>query len=374
MFALRPTLSPVQRVGKCKGKSKMSGDEKADKQQVDAGGGPSSSVPQRAPSPTSQPPAADTHQPNAVPEEHNGGEKLAVFMGGLIPVVISVLFHLGLLLIMLFIVFLTEVEVDPDKIEIADDVFSEDPGAKLSPSRNISQNASKSKTKTRRHTRSRAINTSAGKTSKAVSVIGMGGAVGDSSADMGLPVSPSGGSAFFGTKSGGNMRHIVYVIDRSGSMVGYFPDVIGELCRSLARLNGDKQDYHVILFAEGKPLEKNPPRLTSATRKNVTETAKWLEADITCGGDTKAIPALERAFAVLKGRKGGSLIYLLTDGDFKDPGGNLAVLGYINNQNKDRKVHINTFLYGTRPKLAVEVMEKIADQNGGRYQYVEDQE
>jgi len=150
--------------------------------------------------------------------------------------------------------------------------------------------------------------------------------------------------------------------------------VIGELCRSLARLNGEKQDYHVILFAAGKPLEKKPKRLTPATRKNVKGTARWLEMDVTCGGDTKAIPAMERAFAVLKGAKGGSLIYLLTDGEFKDVGGNAKVRAYIESKNKGRKVHINTFLYGTRPKRAVEVMEKIAKNNGGRYRFVEDQE
>jgi hypothetical protein len=351
----------------------MSRDEKADKQQSDAGNGPSS-VPQEPPvSPASHSPTVNTHQHGAGSEEHHGGEKLGTFLGGLIPVVISVLFHLGLLLIMLFIVFLAEVEVDTEKIEIADDAFSEDPGARLSPSRNISKSASQTKSKTRKHTRSKAINTGAGKTSKAVSVMGMGGAVGDSAADMGLPVSSSGGSAFFGTKSGGNMRNIVYVIDRSGSMVAYFSDVRNEICRSLARLNGDKQDYHVILFAEGKPLEKNPKRLTPAIRQNVRETARWLE-DVTCGGDTKAIPALERAFAVLKGRKGGSLIYLLTDGVFKDIDGNAAVLAYIRSKNKNKKVHVNTFLYGTRPKRAVEVMEKIAKQNSGRYRFVEDQE
>ena len=191
-------------------------------------------------------------------QQINADQKLGAFLAGLIPVVISVLFHLGLFLIMLFVVFLAEVEIDTEKIEIADDAYSEDPGARLNPSRDISKNASQTKSKSRKHTRSKAINTGAGKTSKAVSVMGAGGAVSDNAPDMGLPVTSSGGSVFFGTKSGGNMRNIVYVIDRSGSMVGFFEDVKMELCISLARLNGDKQDYHVILLAASKPLEKSP--------------------------------------------------------------------------------------------------------------------
>ena len=358
----------------------MPRDEKADKQQVNADETPPSVSPKPQDSPTSLSPVVNvnTRKHCKVLKEHDG-EKLGAFLVGLIPVVISVLFHLGLLLIMLFVIFWAEVEVDIEKIEIADDAFTEDPGAKLSPSRDISKTASQTKSKSRKHTRSKGINTSAGKTTKAVKVMGIGGAVGDSVADMGLPVSSSGGSVFFGTKSGGNMRHVVYVIDRSGSMVwgGNFDVVKGELCRSLAKLNGDKQDYHVIFLADGKPLEKSPKRLVPATRKNVRETAGWLETDVTESesGLTKAIPAMERAFAVLKNRKGGSLIHLLTDGSFKDDiGGNAAVLGYIKSKNKDKKVHINTFLYGVRPPQAVEVMEKIAKQNGGKYRFVEDQQ
>ncbi|MCK5113697.1 MAG: VWA domain-containing protein [Phycisphaerae bacterium] len=314
---------------------------------------------------------ADMQQHHA-PHEHTATEKMGAFLGGLILAVISIMFHLGLLLIMLFVVFMTEMEPDPTKIDIVGDAYAEDPGAKLSPTREISKSASQSKSKSRKYTRTPSVNSGAGKTSKAVSVIGTGGAIGDGAAQMGLPVANAGGSKFFGTKSGGNMRNLVYVLDLSGSLLGYFnADIKPELCKSLARLNGEKQNYHVILFAEGKPLEKSPRRLTPATRKSVRETARWLNDMEMSSGATQAIPALERAFAVLKGRKGGSVIYLLTDGSFKDRGGNAKVLEYINRTNKDKKVHVNTFMYGVKPKSAVEVMQKIAKQNAGKYKFVE---
>lgn len=72
---------------KFEGKSKMSGDERADKQRVNAGGQQLPSVLPEAPnSPTSHPSAPDTHQHSAVFEEHQSSEKLGAFLGGLIPV------------------------------------------------------------------------------------------------------------------------------------------------------------------------------------------------------------------------------------------------------------------------------------------------
>ena len=95
---------PCDAWAKFEGKSKMSGDEKADKQQVNADETPPSVSPKPQDSPTSHSPVVNvnTRKHCKVLKEHDG-EKLGAFLAGLIPVVISVLFHLGLLLIMLFI-------------------------------------------------------------------------------------------------------------------------------------------------------------------------------------------------------------------------------------------------------------------------------
>jgi uncharacterized protein with von Willebrand factor type A (vWA) domain len=85
---------------------------------------------------------------------------------------------------------------------------------------------------------------------------------------------------------------------------------------------------------------------------------------------TDPIPALQRAFAVLKmadRKRPGKLIYLLTDGVFPD---NKAVLQEIRNLNRQKEVHVNTFLYGNRPPVAAKVMRMIAKENGGQYKYV----
>ena len=173
-------------------------------------------------------------------------------------------------------------------------------------------------------------------------------------------------SSFFG--SGGNAHHVVYAIDRSGSMVETFDTVRTEMLISISRLS-PKQDFHVILFAKGPPLEAAARRLSVASRMNKGAAAKFLE-DVRAQGQTDAIPALKRAFAVLARadkRRGRKLIYLLTDGNFPD---NAAVLAAIRKLNKDKKVSINTYLYGRRPPEAEKVMRLIAKENKGRYKYV----
>ncbi len=177
------------------------------------------------------------------------------------------------------------------------------------------------------------------------------------------------GGGMYGS-SGIAARNVVYVIDRSGSMQKTFGLVRKEMLDSILSLS-EEQDFHVILFATGPPLEKKPARLTSAApefefRGNAGVFLQGVEA----AGATDPIPALKRAFAVLRGARAdrpGKLIHLLTDGNFPN---NQATLEAIRTLNSQGDVHINTFLYGRRPVEAEKVMRQIADENRGTYKYV----
>jgi Mg-chelatase subunit ChlD len=240
----------------------------------------------------------------------------------------------------------------------------------MTPSKNVTKVQTQTK-QSQRKMRQESIKTDTGKTDKPLNIIATaGGTSGAASSAMSMSTGSSGGprSSFFG--SGGNAYNVVYVIDRSGSMVHTFDVAVRpELLRSIGRLR-DSQMFHVILFAQGPPVELKYKRLVPATKRHKKEAASFLFADeVRPEGETDPVPALKRAFAVLSGaRKKGRLIYLLTDGIFPD---NEGVLRVIASQNKDKKVHINTFLYGTAPKEAVDVMTAIAEQNGGRYKFVE---
>ncbi|MBN1941845.1 MAG: VWA domain-containing protein [Phycisphaerae bacterium] len=312
-------------------------------------------------------PRQDDHAPE---ELHTGAEKVMTVLAGAMPWVISLLFHLGLFLIMIFIVFVVLQEETPEEIIIPDALMSETPGGRMTPSEMTSK-ASKTtqQSQNRQFVRKKTtLAADAGKTTKPVNLIGVGGGGAAAGKRMGLAAAGGGGpqSTFFGT--GGNAFNVVYVIDRSGSMVDTFDLVRQEMLNSIGRLR-DTQTFHIILFAEGRPIENPPRKLIPATRKNKTAAAKFL-VDVTPETQTDPVPALERAFRVLRGaKKRGKLIYLLTDGVFPD---NEKVLRTIQAKNTDQnKVYVNTFLYGTKPPAAVDVMTKIANMTGGRYTFVQ---
>ena len=304
-------------------------------------------------------------------EEHEGAEKVMAVFAGMMPWVISLLFHVGLFLIMMFMVFVVFKGQSADEIIVPDAVLSENPGGRMTESPTQTKTKSQSKvTKRKTFLKKTTVSADAGKSKKPVDIIGVGGGGAASGASaMGMSTASGGGpkSTFFG--SGGNAYNIVYVIDRSGSMIDTFDLVRLEMLRSIGLLR-DSQYFHIILFSDDKnPIENPPKRLVQANRRNKKDASKFLST-VTAEGQTDPVPGLERAFQVLKGaKKQGKLVYLLTDGVFPD---NKKVLAAIQRMNTDkRKVYINTFLYGHKPPEAVDVMTRIAQQNGGRYTFVE---
>ncbi len=299
---------------------------------------------------------------------HGGGEKAMTILAGAMPWVISMLFHLGLFLIMMFFVFIVLQEETPEDVIIPDAVMSENPGGRMTQSEMTSKASKTSQqSQQRQFVRQTQVTADAGKTTKPVDIIGVGGGGAASAGAMSMGTAGGGGpkSTFFGT--GGNAFNVVYVIDRSGSMVDTFDLVRLEMLRSIGLLR-DTQMFHIILFAEGRPIENGARKLIPATRKNKKDAATFL-ADVTPETQTDPVPALSRAFDVLRGaKKRGKLIYLLTDGVFPD---NKKILETIQAKNSGKeKVYINTFLYGTKPAAAVDVMTKIAEMTGGRYIFV----
>ncbi|HPS52416.1 MAG TPA: vWA domain-containing protein, partial [Phycisphaerae bacterium] len=218
------------------------------------------------------------------------------------------------------------------------------------------------------------VSTDTGATKNAISVIGVEGAsAGSAGADMGMATSSGGGpgNRFFGL-GGGNAYNVVYVIDGSGSMEisGAFKAVCDEMYRSIARLS-DKQTFAVILYTAGKP-EECSRSLMLANKKNKKKAADFLSG-YSGSGLSNPIPALDRAFQVLRGAvKPGRLVYLLSDGEFKGEGvSNDKVLAAIRALNSNKKVNINTLLFGSKEKAAIQVMQQIAEQNKGQYKYIE---
>ena len=199
------------------------------------------------------------------------------------------------------------------------------------------------------------------KRSPGLSILGIGTGGGELD-KYGFSVSPGGqGPSFFGL--GGQARgarRIVYVVDRSGSMMTTLEGVKKELRQSIGRLRRS-QKFHVIFFNAGAPLENPPRRLVSAIQAHKRDTFRFLE-DITAGGGTDPRVAIRRAFAA-----GPDLIYLLTDGEF-----DARLIDVLDKLNHSRKVRIFTIAYVSRPGAAL--LERIAREHNGEYRFVSDDE
>jgi hypothetical protein len=163
---------------------------------------------------------------------------------------------------------------------------------------------------------------------------------------------------FFSISSPPVIHKLVYVVDRSGSMTDSIDHVKLELKRSIDEL-AEEDEFHVIFYSSGPPVEMPTRRLVPATDANKKLAAEFIDG-IVAQGETEPSKAIERAFAV-----GPDLIYLMTDGEF-----DRAIIPLVKRLNPAGKVtvHCIGFIYETGEA----VLKEIAAQNGGQYKFVTD--
>jgi len=192
---------------------------------------------------------------------------------------------------------------------------------------------------------------------------------------------------FFDSTAGAH--HIVYLVDRSGSMAPTFERVRIEILKSISILRPE-QDFTIILFGDGNFIEGPQKKIVLAKLENKVAAVNFLR-DITASGPTTVLPALKRAFQVLKfadPTKPGRVIYLLSDGDFagiaggsqykaadgRVLNGNEAVIQWLRENNlkdeKNGRVRVNTILYLNKDEDAKKVMDTIAKESGGRFKLI----
>ncbi len=195
-------------------------------------------------------------------------------------------------------------------------------------------------------------------------ILGIGTTGGDLGKDgFSIPLGGAG-PEFFGL--GGEARgarNIVYVVDRSGSMLNTFSGVVRELKESIGALRRT-QRFHVIFFNSGAPLENPPRRLVSAVRSHRRAAFRFLDQIAPMGG-TDPRPAMRRAFAVEP-----DLIYFLTDGEFE--GHAQSMFSMLDKLNRMRDVRIFTIAYVNQRGGAV--LERIAREHNGEYRFVSEDE
>lgn len=187
-------------------------------------------------------------------------------------------------------------------------------------------------------------------------IIGLGAGDGDLSS-YGLSAGPAGGPEFFGLGgSARGVKSIVYVVDRSGSMLDTFGHVRGELRRSISGLRRS-QKFHVIFFSSGEPVESPPRKLVSAIEARKSEFFDFLQ-NVLPQGSTHPEAAMRRALALEP-----DLIYFLTDGEF-----DWGLLGKLNEWNQSRRVRIYTIAFFDA--AGATLLEHIAREHKGEFRFV----
>ena len=177
---------------------------------------------------------------------------------------------------------------------------------------------------------------------------------------------------------GGNAETIIFVLEADGSIISDYPQIVGELRRSLSNLS-EKQRFSVIVF-DGEAAKEVPPGgLRPATPDAKARAGQWVAdpANVQNMGSGDAVAALRLAF-----RRKPQLIYLLSQNLYNPGRGQYErqrdeVLEALADAPRDTA--INTLEFNDLDPLALDesgrkvrptLMESIAQQTGGNYRWV----
>ena len=336
-------------------------------------------------------------------EDVDVGEEVKDVLTPIIPWAISIMFHAGVILLTIFVVWTTGAnKVEDQEVIVPIARLSATPGAPLSMkvSKSMSKtSANATSSMSRSVSSAAAAGTGAGAgfgsgsgggtgtgsgsgTGASGGVIGLGGgggAGGGKGSPFGSGVSGGSGfkATFFGT--GGNAKRLVYMVDASGSLIDTLPFVVLELKRSINELS-EQQEFTIIFFQGQEPKEVPTPSkgLKKASAENKKKVIEWIDTDsgnIIPAGLSNPVKALKLALQYKP-----QLMFLLSDnitGQGRYEVDQRQLLREIENANvAGTKINTIQFIYPD-PLLRVGMkatMALIAERSGGTYKYLDAKE
>ncbi len=314
--------------------------------------------------PTSSP---DGVEPQADEEHAAVGDEINAMFGLLLPWAISVLLHLGVVLLAFFVVWSAAVE-DEEETIIPETKLNDAPSEVLVESQDLEVTATSDvprEIETETVTKADPLSELTTETSKDLALIGVTG-------DKALPAGANFGNDDFGVGVyglvGGNARTIVYCVDASGSLVDTLPFVIDELKTSLRNLV-PAQRFAVVFFQENQAL--TPFRgMRSATPENVAAASNWMDTQVVPHGSSNPTTAITQALAYKP-----DLIYILSDnitgkGQYAVDQRELLELIETQKRSKgaqDTRINAIQFLYPD----PLGTLKTVAEKHGGKYRFVD---
>lgn len=320
-------------------------------------------LPNQVPSSSSQPPSADGPA-FLSPEKPGLLDDPAELINAVLPWAISLVFHVMIFLLMFLIVWVVQVTGTDELLPISEARLTDSLDDALywkssSPDLERVEKIVQVEKEQVPNEQIDLLSEVASLTTSDISIIGIGaGAASGDLAKFGLSTAGLGeGPTFFGLGKGAqHARKICYIVDRSGSMVDEIEYVKEEVMRSISRLHRVQQ-FHIIFFSGGPPIESPPGKFVHAIREYKKQAFEFLST-IEAGGRTNPVRAMGRAFHL-----GADLIYFLTDGEFSP-----ELVQKLQGWNKDQKVRIYTIAFIRRS--GEDLLRQIARQNGGDYTFV----
>ncbi len=182
--------------------------------------------------------------------------------------------------------------------------------------------------------------------------------------------------SFFGIETNGH--EFVYILDMSGSMRGSrYQEAAQELVRSVNELT-ESQRFFVLLFSDhflqmfGQ--QSRVPTTFAASLQNKDRLRRWVENAFQGGGTDP------RAAVQLALQMNPSAIFILSDGEFKDPkkvkrrsllmGDSADVFQIVRGKSKRTPIHAIAF----EEPVACENMKRLSFMTGGKYTFIGDQD
>jgi len=336
------------------------------------------------------PPPGEPQADHELSDEPSVSDEMNAVIVGVLPWVISLVFHAALVILAIFVVWSTVANQDEEEIIVPIARLSATPGAPVTQTqqKKVSKQSSMSQRRSLSQSRSTSQSTLSQTSNTQSSLVGVSGASGvKSSAFSKAARSGSGEKAsFFGT--GGNARRLAYLVDASGSMIETLPFVILELKRSIGELS-EKQSFTVIFFQGDDAIEVPVPNkgLKRATSQNKQKVINWI--DISTGnvvprGLSNPVSALQLAL-----RYRPQLLFVLSDditGDGRYEVDQRRLLTDIRRNNKvGTKINTIQFLYEDKLAEAIgldgrpmgeegRTLYKISDMTGAVHKFLDSRE
>jgi len=313
--------------------------------------------------------AAPTQPADAEPTEDQEssavGDEVNRMLALLLPWAISLLLHLGIGLLTIFVVWSAPQEPDEELVIPQAEMQNDEPTAVLTYAEDVEVTATSEVPReqpTQEVTKGDISDLQTESTD--IAVIGVQG-------NKAMPAGSRVGDDPFGVGMygvGGSAETIVYIVDASGSLVDALPFVIEELKDSLRKLSS-RQKFAVIFFQRDQALPVNRGPYRKATPDNVKDVADWISLEsgnLVPRGSSNPLPALELGL-----RLRPDLMYILSDnitgrGQFAVE--QTELLETIE-ERKAPNTKINTIQFLTPDPLGT--LQIIAERNGGRFRFVD---